>query len=457
MKKIWQFFSSVKTAIFIFFMLSLSSIIGTLIKQQPTPEGYEEIYGPGIARLIKFFQLYDLYHSWWFQLLITLFTINLIICSIERLPTVLNFFKKEAKIKDLSFSENLQVKETILINTKDLERVKETVKIVLSKYGFPPKIVSETYIFSEKGIINRLGVYFVHFSILIVLLGGLVGSIFGFTGNLFLVEGGTSRNVVLRNGNTYIMPFDVKCHDFKVEYYENKPEIPKEYISDVEIIENGRSILKERIRVNHPLSYKGIRFYQASYGIASINNGTVTIRIKEKNNPEKNEIVTIPINGEATSKTFNLKIKALSFLPDLVLTESGPTTRSMEMNNPAILIEVEGNETKERVWVFQFFPTLHQNPNSPYEYEYVGAEPLFFTVLQVSKDPGTNIVWLGCILMIVSIYITFFMSHKRIFAWINVERDKVKLTIGGTTNRNKETFTNKVNLIINEIKNSLRG
>ena len=42
--------------------------------------------------------------------------------------------------------------------------------------------------------------------------------------------------------------------------------MPKEYLSDLVVPENGREVLKKTIQVNDPLKFKGISFYQSSYG-----------------------------------------------------------------------------------------------------------------------------------------------------------------------------------------------
>ncbi|MGB9808152.1 MAG: cytochrome c biogenesis protein ResB [Thermosulfidibacteraceae bacterium] len=455
MKKIWEIFASIKTAIFIFFTISITSIAGTLIKQQPTPEGYEQIYGKALATIIKALKLFDMYHSWWFQLLLVLFAINLIVCSIDRLPRTLKFFKKEERLKDISTPSSFQIRETIS-TTKPQEDVEKVVEGILNRFGLKIKEKGGGYIFAEKGVLNRIGAYIVHFSITIVLIGGLIGSIFGFTGNIVIVEGSSTRNVVLRDGNIKILPFEIKCNDFRVEYYKDKPGFPKEYISDVEIINDGKVVKKGLIRVNHPLEYQGINFYQSSYGIASIDRGTLTIRIKDKKSNETDDLM-VPIGGEATSKKLNIKVKVLSFLPDLIITEQGPTTRSMELNNPAALIEVEGNNVKERAWIFAFFRSIHQDPNSPFEYEYLEVNPLYFTVLQANKDPGTPLIWIGCIGMMLAIFITFFTRHERVMVWIREEKDKKVVTIGLTTNRNRESFKHKAVEIINDLKESLGG
>lgn len=41
--------------------------------------------------------------------------------------------------------------------------------------------------------------------------------------------------------------------------------MPKEYRSDLTILDQGREILRKSIKVNAPLTYKGVTFYQSSY------------------------------------------------------------------------------------------------------------------------------------------------------------------------------------------------
>ncbi len=60
--------------------------------------------------------------------------------------------------------------------------------------------------------------------------------------------------------------FSVRCDDFEVEFYENS-QMPREYKSWLTVIEDGKEVMRKAIEVNDPLTYKGITFYQASYGM----------------------------------------------------------------------------------------------------------------------------------------------------------------------------------------------
>ena len=83
--KIWDFFSSVKLTIVLLLSLAATSIIGTLIPQNENPAAYLEAFGGYLFRLFDILDLFDMYHSWWFQFLLILLTINIIVCSIDRI------------------------------------------------------------------------------------------------------------------------------------------------------------------------------------------------------------------------------------------------------------------------------------------------------------------------------------------------------------------------------------
>ncbi len=105
---------------------------------------------------------------------------------------------------------------------------------------------------------RQLSYFATHLSFLIILSGGMIGNLCGFKDNLYLREGEVRH---VPQTNLYI-----KLNKFWLEYYPDSKMI-KDYKSNLTIIENKKEILTKTIEVNHPLSYKGIRFYQASYEV----------------------------------------------------------------------------------------------------------------------------------------------------------------------------------------------
>ena len=92
---VFELFASVQLALFLLFLLAATSIIGTVIPQNNVPQFYIEEYGPRTARLLQTLDIPDMYNSWWFLFLLTLFAFNLIICSLERIPQVIRTISRD--------------------------------------------------------------------------------------------------------------------------------------------------------------------------------------------------------------------------------------------------------------------------------------------------------------------------------------------------------------------------
>ena len=107
------------------------------------------------------------------------------------------------------------------------------------------------------------------------------------------------------------------------------------------------------------------------------------------------------------------------------------------MNGPAARVEFTPKGGEPRVFiVFQNFPEVAADRNDPYKFFYNGSDAKFYTGLQVAKDPGVWVVWAGCFLMCVGLYIAFFMSHRRI--WIVVSKGYARMY--GNASKNHAVF-----------------
>jgi len=81
-------FRSLKLTISLLILLAMLSIVGTVITQNAPDPDYIQRYGMGLYEVLNFFGLFDMYHSWWFSGILLLLVINLVTCSIYRLPGV---------------------------------------------------------------------------------------------------------------------------------------------------------------------------------------------------------------------------------------------------------------------------------------------------------------------------------------------------------------------------------
>ena len=225
---LFDLFRSIKLTIFLLILLAIVSIIGTVITQNATSEDYIERYGVPLYEVLDFFNLFDMYHSWWFSTILILLVANLFACSLDRFPGVWKqFFRKTDPVAlEDSLVKALPYVEKIPAAARSRKNQEEAVRSCLGKgFGQVKRIETEKALtlYSEKGRFSRLGVYIAHLSLIIILVGGLTGSIFGFKGYVNIVEGETVSQIGVRMKDKVTpkpLPFSVRCDDFKISYYD---------------------------------------------------------------------------------------------------------------------------------------------------------------------------------------------------------------------------------------------
>lgn len=427
---LWDFFCSLKLSIFLLILLAVTSIIGTVIPQSP-PREYLEQIGETKIRLYSALGFFDMYHSWWFILLLYLLTVNLVACSIKRLPRVWKFISEPTLVFDDGLEKSLSLTHEFKL-TGDAATLRDKMAaFVRAEFAAPvvTEVNGEYHLFAQKNPYCRLGVYVVHFSIIIIFIGALLGSFFGYKAFVNIVEGTSTSTVYTRTEKPIDLGFAVKCEKFSVSFYDTGA--PKEFKSILTILENGKPVTGYEnipIVVNSPLSYKGITFYQSSYGPAG--DSAVyhfTVRPRKGGAPVKiaarqGERVLLPGGGY------------------MQVVEAVPEVRAFipQFSGAAAKIETvsAGGGAPQQFIVFQNFPQFDEQRGGDLIFTYDGADEKFYTGLQVAKDPGVWVVWLGCALMVVGICMAFFLSHKRL--WVRVVNGRV--TIGGTASKNPANF-----------------
>jgi len=80
------------------------------------------------------------------------------------------------------------------------------------------------------------------------------------------------------------------------------------------------------------------------------------------------------------------------------------------------------------------------------------AKQLYATGLQVSKDPGVWLVYLGCALMLSGLTVAFFMSHRKIWAFVSEKEGQVSVLFAGSANKNKVGFEKTFTAFIKKTK-----
>lgn len=427
MDKVWKSFTSLKLAITVIILMAAASIFGTIVEQNQPIEKYRQFYSDGTIRLFESLNLFDMYHSWWFLALLLLFTVNLTCCTLDRLPRMIRVVRNPKRILDEGLEKSLAAVDRWKKKGSPDRLADAYAAAMKGVFGAPVVTAnSETrHLYAERGVISRFGVYVTHLSILIIFAGAIAGNLFGFKGYANIVEGQSVRSIPVRGGSERVdLGFAVRCNKFWVDYYPSGQ--PKEYASDLSVLENGVEVVRKKIVVNDPLQYKGVWFYQSSYGEA----GGTTARIA--------------VTSAATGKVQNVSLSpgkkaAIAGYGTVSAVDYQPDFQGF---GPALLVILEkpGKPASE-FWLLQRHPQFDRQRKDTHFLSFTGIDQVFYTGLQVARDPGVNIVWLGCALMVVGIVIAFFLSHQRL--WIRVApagEGKAEVVLAGTTNRNRLAF-----------------
>jgi cytochrome c biogenesis protein len=86
-------------------------------------------------------------------------------------------------------------------------------------------------------------------------------------------------------------------------------------------------------------------------------------------------------------------------------------------------------------------------------FSFGGFHSKMYTGLQVAKDPGVNVVWLGCALMVIGITMAFFLSHQRVWVRLTQVQDgRVEVVLAGSASRNRIAFEKKFEKILTDVK-----
>jgi cytochrome c biogenesis protein len=424
---VWAFLASVQLALLILGVLAATSIIGTVIQQNKPDEHYVKTWGKAPAAVIQALDLDDMYDSGWFLFLLGAFSLNLTVCSIDRLPGAIRMMRKD----NLADAPEQLLKKKLQHQAEISGSVKEGAQQAadwLARKGWQTdsrKVENNLLLFAQKGAWTRLGVYAVHLSILIILLGAIIGSPTVaekiFKNPQFAFKLRSTNRIFSYDEEDRSIPlgFTVRCNFFDIDFYDNG--MPKDYVSGLTILEGEKEILTKEIEVNKPLKYKGVTFYQSSYN----DMRRPVIRLK---NTSTGERTMLPFATNTTSTWQNGETQGMLRILDLREKDGGTEFDIwfMDPQGPPSTFTVKYNR-----------PVLVERHHAKYEFK---ISTQYATGLQVSKDPGVWWVYSGCMLMLLGLWVAFFMSHRKIWAHVHEEQGQTTVVFIGQANKNSLGF-----------------
>lgn len=405
--------SNLNLSIIMLLLISSISIVGTIIEQDQNINYYKLNY-PIISNVIQiinwkiilYFGLDHIYGTWWFIFLLTLFFCSLTTCTFSRqLPSLRNartwkFIPQTDKTK---YSTSLN-----LFSIKSLSNIICSLNSK-SYYVFHKK----NRIYAYKGLIGRIAPVFVHISIILTLTGSMMGFFSGFTTQQMIPNGEIFHiQNIIKSGSQSSLPKNIvgKIENFSIEY--NSDNSSKQFYSDISLLNHdGKYIARKKIYVNSPLIFKGITFYQTDWQINSLRIKIGSNTIQQKLNKAK--------VGNTNVWVYNLPIANKNQIFFIITN----------LKDNILMYNASGH----LIAPIKLRETIKINNNS-----ITIKEIMTSTGLQIKTDPGLKIVYIGFLMLMISVTISY-LSYSQI--WISNMSEKIqKLSMTGITNRAKLSF-----------------
>lgn len=441
---VYDLLCSIKLSIFVLLALAVTSIIGTVVEQGEEAAHYLEHYGSGMGGLINLLNLGDMYHAWWFQVLLALLMVNITFCSVKRLPSAIKLMKDKDPLFD-------QGGRTVAIHERwqktlpgrDQAQVFEKAAEIMGKKA---RLVGKAeadgvlYAMGSRGAFTRMGVYVTHFSLFLFTLGAIVGLMTGFKGYVNIREGETAKEVYDRSAKQ-MKPIDfaVRCDDFDVTYYPGTMRV-KGYESVLTVIDGGREVLTKKIVVNDPLIYKGYYFYQSSYGKSGLKGAVLTVA-----GPDRNILAAnVVLNGGTPTP-----------LPDgtaIMIKDVWQDPQDSNAPSGLVLGISRSGMSQGSGRAFEAMYGRSWWPVGDYQVKLDRITWSEYTGLQIARDPGVPIVWAGCILITIGLMVSFFISHRRVWVKVWREDNKTQIMVAGNASRNRISFEHWFNDLCEELQ-----
>ena len=406
--KIFKKLANLQFAIQLLIAIGFFIALGTFIEQDQSLNFYKEnypetnpLFGFLSWKLITILSLDKIYTAWWFLIVLLLFGSSLLSCTLTtQLPSVKTFklwkfIIQSSQYKNLKINDEIKlgISNSIAFNCNE------------SQYHFFRQS-KKNYAYS--GLLGRVAPVVVHVSIIILLIGSTFSSFIGYTAQEIAPRGEFFhiQNLTKLGNISYItQKFPCRINNFWITY--TKDLKIDQFYSDLSLFDQkGNELKRKTIFVNEPFEFKQLVFYQTDWDILGLK-----LRLNDQ-------------------KMLQLPLKKI--------TKGGNRfwLGTLNLDNITTNLTVVVKDLNDKVYFYDSKGRLVQE-------SYVGgfvkmdknlriqiSDILTSTGLQIKSDPGLNIVYFSFLLLIVSIYVSFF-TYSQI--WL-IELSK-NIKIGGNSNR----------------------
>jgi cytochrome c biogenesis protein len=403
-KKIIKILTDLKFALAVLLAIAIASSLGSFIEQDEPIFFYQQnyplekpIYGFINSNFILILGLDHIYRTWWFLFLLVILGVSLVGCTITRQFPI---FKNS---KDYSFKKEKKsfLNLPFFVKIENIYYLKEIILLKIQKLNFYI-YQNENLVYGYKGLIGRISPILVHLSLIIILIGSLIGAFKNFKAQEVLPKGELFhiQNPIRVGWFTELPDVNIRVNDFWVEYEKKKIH---QFYSNLSILDNyGNEIKEQTISVNNPLRYKNIDIYQSDWNLLGIR----LEKLGEK------KIYEFPL--------FSLNKTAKSWITWVKDSDKNYSLLFDQLKQTFLLYDERGNFLKE------------SKLGEIIDKEYKISDILPSTGLLIKYDPSIGIIYFGFGLLMITTSLSY-LPYTQIWIFHNSKNS----WIGGITNRGK--------------------
>jgi cytochrome c biogenesis protein len=460
-----RFLCSVRLGVTLLILLGLACFIGMIVMQQNV-NGFERYFAeltPSQRLVYGKLELFDIYHAWYFNALIAVLSLNIILSSLDRFPKTWKFASKPTVAVPLRWlREQSQTAElTFGITAPETQA---SVTNAIKQAGWRKIKTAEkngtTFVMGQRGLWNRFGAYAVHVGLLTIFVGAFLTAQTGTTGQMPLAPGQSTdlifETVVDLDKATQVtkrLPFKVEGVDIQQRLIKKEGSLSAmntiDWITRFRITDETGTT-EGSAQMNQPFDYRGYRFFQASF-IPVGRARNVTLNVTPAAEGEIQQL-TVPRRGSATLPDGTL-VALSEFRGNFRIGNEDPNEDTSEYPNPAAILEVS-RPGGLREAAYAFGAGMSRMPVASkavggYTFQLVDFEKVSDQhVLAVQRDPGAAVVYVGFVLLVLTLISVFFFSHQRVWAAITDQPGGTSVLFGGNTNRNSNAFQERFDKFI---------
>ncbi len=432
---IYAFFYNKAVGLVLILITGVLSLIGVLVPQLPAgiadnPEqeqqwldSVQQVTG-GWTPVLEAVGFFKMFSSIPFLVVLALLALSIIACTCHRIPVLWQAARNPHTRVTARFFDHARLRTRFGTTTPAAEAFatiladarRHRMRVIVDDRGPGHNAYLDRHAWAPFGTV------FAHAAFVVIMVGFVVSSYTGFRDDQFTLTIGYPKAV--GHGTTLV----AEAKGFQDSYYADGS--PSDYVADILLRDGDQEVARQEVRVNSPLSYQGVMFHQAYFGVAAVL--TVT--------DATGGVVLdggIPLEWSSQDKTLNYGHVTLPDGRELYVAGSASGQVGTGIEPGQVRVEVHSPDQQTPI----VGKVIDMNvPTEVDSYTVTFQREQQFTGMIVRRDPGTGIVWTGFGLLVLGTCVTMFLRHQRM--WVRVmEEGGLTVVRMGSPDQRDSAFT----------------